>query len=98
MERRNEFESNLVNTFEEEIAARKAGEKTGTKERVPPYPRRKRKISRNEQLPSPSAILDLSWKEGRNFPQRSSNVGPEYQATEIPKAGTYQEENEGSEY
>ena len=96
MERRNEFESNLADTFEKEIAARKASDKKGAKERSPSRPRRK--ISRDEEIPSPSAFLDLSWKEGRNFPKQSSKVGPEYQATKIPKAGTYQDENECSDY
>lgn len=36
------------------------------------------------------ANLDLSWKDGGSlYPKRSSQVGDEYQATDIPAAGTY---------
>lgn len=33
--------------------------------------------------------VDLSWKYGgRNFPKKTSQVGPEYQVSEIPTAST----------
>lgn len=49
--------------------------------------------------PKHTTMLDLSWKDGgKNFPKRVSKVGANYQATEIPKAGTWKDpENEGSE-
>jgi len=35
--------------------------------------------------------LDLSWKQGgRNFPQRSSNIGENYQVSTLPPAGSFQ--------
>jgi hypothetical protein len=34
-------------------------------------------------------IMDLSWKDGgTTYPKRSSRVGEEYQATEIPAVGS----------
>jgi hypothetical protein len=34
--------------------------------------------------------IDLSWKDGGSlYPKRSSQVGDEFQATDIPAAGTY---------
>lgn len=34
-------------------------------------------------------IVDLSWKDGgTTYPKRSSQVGDEYQATQIPAAGS----------
>jgi len=36
------------------------------------------------------ATIDLSWKDGGAlYPKRSSQVGDEFQATDIPAAGTY---------
>jgi hypothetical protein len=43
-------------------------------------------------------MIDESWKNGgRDYPKKASKVGPEYQATEIPNAGTYQDQEAGSE-
>jgi len=44
--------------------------------------------------------LDLSWKNagGDIFPKKSSCVGDEFQATKIPEAGSFnQEDNPSSE-
>jgi hypothetical protein len=32
---------------------------------------------------------DVSWKEGRSFPKRSSSIGTRYQVSHIPEAGTF---------
>jgi hypothetical protein len=41
--------------------------------------------------------LDLRWMKGsREFPIHSSKVGPEYQATMLPPAGTFDRETGGS--
>jgi hypothetical protein len=42
--------------------------------------------------------LDVSWKvAGRVFPRRSSQVGPLYQVSAIPKAGSYTPSEAGQE-
>jgi hypothetical protein len=36
-------------------------------------------------------MIDLSWKDGgSSYPKRSSRVGEEYQATELPEAESFQ--------
>ena len=43
-----------------------------------------------------SGIVDLSWKDGgKSYPKHPSRVGEEYQATQIPAAGTW--ENSGND-
>jgi hypothetical protein len=32
---------------------------------------------------------DVSWKEGRSFPKKSSSIGNRYQVSHIPEAGTF---------
>ena len=39
---------------------------------------------------SGTGVFDLSWKDGgSSYPKRTSQVGEEFQATDIPHAGTY---------
>jgi hypothetical protein len=38
-------------------------------------------------------MVDLSWKDGgSSYPKRSSRVGEEYQATELPEAKPFQKD------
>jgi len=56
----------------------------------PPPPRRGRKPARQHSV----AMVDLSWKNGgKNFPKKVSQVGPEFNATEVPETGTWQEKD-----
>jgi hypothetical protein len=45
-------------------------------------------------------MIDLSWKDGgSSYPKRSSRVGEEYQATELPEAEPFQkDESPKSDY
>jgi hypothetical protein len=40
-------------------------------------------------------MIDLTWKDGgSSYPKRSSRVGEEYQATELPEAGSFEKDND----
>ena len=69
------------------------------KTKGPPSPKRAKtpppQRGRKPRQPS-VAMIDLSWKNGgKHFPQKVSQVGAEFNATEIPETGTW-EENDSS--
>lgn len=69
---------------------RKTQEQTSPKQAKAPQPR-----GRKPRQPS-VAMIDLSWKNGgKNFPKKISQVGPDFNATDIPETGTW-DENESS--
>jgi hypothetical protein len=76
LERRNEAESKIADSYVSKVVEDEV-------ERDSQRPKR--------NAPSRSSTrIDLSWKEGgRNFPKLTSRVGAEYQATDLPPAGTY---------
>ena len=50
----------------------------------------KRASSKRGRLSLTGNTIDLSWKDGGSlYPKRSSQVGDEFQATNIPPAGSY---------
>ena len=50
----------------------------------------KRASSERGRLSLTGNTIDLSWKDGGSlYPKRSSQVGDEFQATNIPPAGSY---------
>lgn len=49
-----------------------------------------RNLSTRDRPSLTGNTMDLSWKDGGSmYPKRSSQVGDEFQATDIPAAGTY---------
>lgn len=81
LERRNNSESRLADVF---LDAMKVANRP--KNLLPVSPRVRKGAAKRQS----STKIDLSWKEGgRNFPQRSSKVGTQYQVKVIPSAGSY---------
>lgn len=63
---------------------RKTKDQASPKRAKSPQPR-----GRKPRQPS-VAMIDLSWKNGgKNFPKKISQVGPDFNATEIPETGTW---------
>ncbi len=50
----------------------------------------KRSLPKRDRPSLTGNTIDLSWKNGGSlYPKRASQVGDEFQATDIPAAGTY---------
>ena len=77
----------------EEKEQRSIRRRTVTKLFDPTYSPSFRRQRRKKTPPVPvpkSPQVDLTWKEGRNhFPKKSSSIGEQFQATDIPEAGTF---------
>jgi hypothetical protein len=57
----------------------------------PPSHHQKLAKNKPQLMTSPSSV-EMSWKNGgREFPKRSSQVGPQHQATKLPKPGSFKE-------
>lgn len=93
LEKRNEAESGIACTYLSEMGVPEGME---TDKPVPKQRRARRAIrstrktseSRSDRLPR----VDMSWKTaGRSFPRISSRVGLDYQAVDLPVAGSYKE-------
>jgi hypothetical protein len=96
LERRNAAESAIAEAhlipMEVLVAKNKVPEPTIAR------PRRRAVTKKPKRESSGSSMIDLSWKNGgREYPKRSSNVGPEYQVHSIPLAGTYHDQKENSD-
>ena len=79
----------------EEIQPKKRGRgrpKRKTKDQASPK-RAKSPQPRGRKPHQPAvAMIDLSWKNGgKSFPKKISQVGPDFNATEIPETGTWKE-------
>lgn len=84
-QRRDEEEAEIADTYREEMSR--------PVDRSTPQKRKQRSEGGDEQTHK-KPKLDLSWKESLNFPRRTSRVGKEYQVTNIPKAGTVNDEKD----
>jgi hypothetical protein len=91
LEKRNYEESRIADALlavEEKVMPTKSIQKTALS---PQRPRRRRATEGRRMRGRPSltgGILDLSWKDGGTvYPKRSSQIGDEYQAAEIPDVG-----------
>jgi hypothetical protein len=55
-----------------------------------PTKRHARQLPKSKKPSNTPTSPDMSWKDGgREFPKRCSQIGPQHQATRIPKAGSY---------
>lgn len=86
-ERRNEAESSVADAFRREMS-RPVKPATTQQSSIR---RRRRNPSRSDQKSTRSPSLDLSWKARKSYPKKHSNVGPKYQVSSIPGAGTYED-------
>ena len=86
LEKRNEVETKIANDFLDEMMPDEDSEY----EVMPQPPRR-------VLSPRHTTRLDLSWKEaGSTFPRSCSRVGSEFQAVDLPLAGTFENSQEGT--
>ena len=92
-ERRNDVESSVADSLRRGISRPKPA-------LMPNFPvRRLRSKESDYQNRSDSTTnaneheIDVTWKSGgRDYPTKSSSVGPKFQVDQIPKAGTYADE------
>ena len=91
-ERRNDVESSVADSLRRGIS------KPVKKPALMPNfaSRRLRSKEADDQSETPEANeieIDDSWKRGgRNYPTKTSTVGPKFQVDHLPKAGTYADE------
>jgi hypothetical protein len=92
LKRRNDKESAVADAFlvDREEYGKKENDETASRPRRPTAGASRSGGRSGGGRPSLSGgILDLSWKDGgTTYPKRSSQIGEEYQATEIPAAGS----------
>lgn len=97
LERRNGAESAIAAAHLMPLEGLVAGKRKGLAASIA-RPRRRADPMKKRESSGSSSMIDLSWKNGgREYPKRSSNVGPEYQVHSIPLAGTYQDQKENSD-
>lgn len=105
-EKRNSFESSAADLYRRAISNLGDDKQEATPNFQSSFrPDKRRKVEEwaapHSKAPSKSPIkADLSWKNagGDIFPKKSSSVGDEYQATNIPEAGSfYSEDNLNSD-
>jgi hypothetical protein len=105
LERRNDVESKIA----DKLISKRGDFNKGKESPIARHrPRRAAAgAPQSNQRPSlpgaPGRMIDLSWKDGgTSYPKRSSRVGDEYQATELPKANqsfsNEDESNPGSDF
>mmetsp|Transcript_22908 Transcript_22908/g.46599 ORF Transcript_22908/g.46599 Transcript_22908/m.46599 type:complete len:464 (+) Transcript_22908:127-1518(+) len=92
-ERRNAEEGSLLDLFRKEVRLVVGDNPESRSKEGPSRPRLKGFRQSQKVLE-----VDTSWKDGRSlYPKRSSCVGAEYQVSFLPRAGTFETENQVDE-
>ena len=92
LEKRNEDEKRVAAAYLEEMMVLDDEEEDYE---VVPRSTRRRNLPRRMPSERRAGRVDLSWKEGGStFPKACSRVGSEYQAVNLPPAGTFLRESE----
>lgn len=94
LEGRNEEEKKIAELYSAEFSDDEVTRLRSTRRSVPTTSTsstpEKRAATKRGRPSLTGNTLDLSWKDGGSlYPKRSSQVGDEYQATDIPAAGSY---------
>ena len=94
LEGRNEEEKKIADLYTAEFSDDEVTRLRSTRRSVPTTSTtstpEKRASSKRGRLSLTGNTIDLSWKDGGSlYPKRSSQVGDEFQATNIPPAGSY---------